>query len=170
LRIVAAAPGVAISATGVSLGDTHTWTGGGANNDMATAANWSPAAAPANFADVGMLTIHGTGNVLDMNGVLQLDIVSPTVHDVASGNLDIDTGALFSINGTTNLAAIDYRALGFLAGNGRTTLVLADHIIGNFANFPLSQKVATAGGEMFFGNDGTSLFVFATPEPSNIIL
>ena len=63
---------------------------------------------------------------LDMNGILQIDIVSPLQHDVlniATGVIDIDPNAVIIINGDTDLSQLDLGVLGFENGDRVTLLV-----------------------------------------------
>lgn len=130
---------------------------------------------PASSANVGTLTINATSPAslaLDMNGLLQIDIVSPVEYDVlnvANGIIDIDSTAVVSINGQTNLSQLNLGALGFDQGD-RITFLLADQIVGNFANFPVNREISTAGGSVFFGNDGVSLYLAIVPEPASVAM
>jgi hypothetical protein len=103
-----------------------------------------------------------------MDGILQIDIASPNFYDelAVGGTFDIDQDAVININGFTDLALIDFVALGFEIGN-RVDLVTASQISGNFFNFPENEFRTTPGGLlMFFGNDGSSIYLLATPEPT----
>lgn len=168
-------------ASGTTLG------GGGAINlaageqiSVPTGAFVSPGngysdANPANMADVGTLSIGGTGNLMAMSGTLQVDIVSPLTHDLLAlaDAIQISSSASMEINGETNFALLDFmNDLGF-AGGEHIDLVTAASITGDFNNFPVNQTIVDAGGNnVFFGHDATALYIefTAVPEPGTLSL
>ncbi len=145
-------------------------------------------ASPAAPADVGTFTIAASSSselALDMDGILLIDIVDPATHDllnIATGTVDIsgtpstpvlpgDT-AFLEINGTQELTTIDYWGdLDFEYGDRVDFLTAPDGIVGNFENFPANGEFYDGGGNrVLFGNDGTSLYVQAVPEPASIVV
>ncbi len=145
-------------------------------------------ASPADPAHVGTFTIAAGSSselALDMDGILLIDIVDPATHDllnIATGTVEIsgtpstpvqsgDT-AFLEINGTQDLTTIDYWGdLDFEFGDRVDFLIAPDGIVGNFENLPVNREFSDAGGKrVFFGNDGTSLYVQAVPEPASIVV
>jgi autotransporter-associated beta strand protein/T5SS/PEP-CTERM-associated repeat protein len=119
---------------------------------------------------VGSLNVVGD---VDMGGNLLIDLVSPTIFDSldVAGTFNIGTTADLEINGQTDFTQLDFFGeLGFDYGD-RVDLVLADEIIGNFSNVIANAEFEDARGHsIYFGNDGSSLYLQAVPEPSTLVL
>jgi autotransporter-associated beta strand protein len=121
-------------------------------------------------ATVGTLSITGDVN---MGGELLIDLISTSLHDVldVDGTFQIGSGADLEINGETDFTQLDFFFdLGFDYGD-RVDLVLADQIVGNFSNVLANAEFEDARGHaIYFGNDGTSLYLQLVPEPASLVI
>ncbi len=120
-------------------------------------------------ATVGDLTVSN-GDV-NLGGYLLVDLISPSEHDflkVLNGDFNIGSDAQLEINGQTDLTQLNFSALGFGAGD-RVDLVMAAGIDGEFLNISNNETFSGVGGpDIFFGNDGTTLYLLALPEPQSL--
>jgi hypothetical protein len=118
-------------------------------------------------ATVGTLTVSGDVNI---GGYLLIDLVNTNLADMLDVNGDVTLGptSQLEINGETDFTQLDFESLG-LALSDRLDIVTADSILGNFSNMLANREfVDAAGNNVFFGNDGSSIFLQAVPEPASI--
>lgn len=100
-----------LSVSGLSdaCGATKTWTGGGANNNWATVANWNPAGAPVNgdtlFFPAAASRLNNTNNLSN----LRIDslTVTGTGYNLNGNSLTVSNGLVFSFAAGTVTVGLD---------------------------------------------------------------
>ncbi|MDP8261865.1 MAG: PEP-CTERM sorting domain-containing protein [Candidatus Ancaeobacter aquaticus] len=97
---------IAIFFTSISLtaySDTHTWDGGGADNNWATAANWASNVAPSNY---DALTFAGTTRLTPYNNTLFNNIYGPITFTSTGFDVSSRVEGINVISGITNNAGL----------------------------------------------------------------